>query len=246
MRHIFFFFLLPLTLLATPTSLFWTNCTTVVLDTGTLHFGVSNYFTPPSGRGKGQILPPDISLTYGLFCWEGVMAEVGIDYLAASNDPVFFNGKIGIQEDYFFQYMPSLNIGIFGVGTNTRGSLRTNQNIVDVILGRSLPSWLGEGSVYVAGFSGGSAMGKNQQGFMVGAELKYCHVVDCLGTEYYKWLLLADYASGKNVIGGGGFALQYNFTPYIYIITGPAWFNDAYFNGKWKWSIQLAFNLPDF
>jgi hypothetical protein len=66
---------------------------------------------------------------------------------------------------------------------------------------------------------------------------------------YDRWLkkdkvqFAADYASGKNYIGGGGVGLYYYFTPNISILAGPVWFNDKGINGKMKWTTQLDMNF---
>ena len=61
--------------------------------------------------------------------------------------------------------------------------------------------------------------------------------------EYNKLVLAADYASGNNVLGGGGVGVYYYFTKDISLLTGPVWFNEQDINGKWKWTIQLDINV---
>lgn len=82
-------------------------------------------------------------------------------------------------------------------------------------------------------------MGKDQQGVMVGYQRLFCPEKYQGKTEYHKWIFSADYASGKNIIGGGGFAVGYYFTPDISLLTGPVWFNSKKLNGNWKWSVQI-------
>jgi hypothetical protein len=233
------------TLYAGPTSLFWTNCTTAVLDTGTLHLNVDNYFSVFNRRGHGESFPPDVGFTYGLFTWNNIKAEAGFDYFGGADNPWTFNSKMGVPENALFCHAPSLSLGMFDIGTRCRGKHATNQNVVDLIIGKSLPDSVG-GIFYVAGFSGGRAMGKNRQGFMVGFERTFCPAMYCDGTEYHKLKLEIDYASGKNTIGGGGVGIAYYFTPGITLLTGPVFFNDAKINGSWKWSVQLFINTPLF
>jgi len=238
-----FLFLLKLGLVkATPSSVYWTVCTTDIQADDIWHFGLDNYFTIFNGGGHGSSLPPDVGLTYGLFHWGDLAAEVGIDYLGGAKDPVFFNAKVGMAENVLFSKAPSWSVGIYNVGTRTAGRGRTNQNIVDFILGTSLPERIG-GNLYIAAFSGSRAMGKNWQGWMIGFLRNFCKTKDCKDKEYYKWVLAADYASGKNTIGGGGAGLYYYFTPDISLLMGPVFFNDAKINGHWKWTIQLDINL---
>ena len=82
-------------------------------------------------------------------------------------------------------------------------------------------------------------MGKNRQGIMLGFEHVLWEVKDCHGNLRPTWSFVADYASGKNSIGGGGVSVKYFFTPKISVLTGPVWFNDASINGTWKWSVQF-------
>lgn len=244
--RLFFIALLSLfsSLSAQPSSVFWTNCTTAVVPTGSAQIAVYDYFSVFNRRGHGSTLPTDVGFTLGLFTWHDWSCEAGIDYLGGTDDPLFFNAKVGIPENKLFKGAPSFSLGIFNVGTRTREN-RTNQDIVDVILGADLPGRIG-GTLYVGGFSGSRAMGKVRQGYMVAYQRNFCKKTDCHKTEYYKWTFSADYASGKNTIGGGGLALWYYYTPNIYLETGPVWFNDARINGKWKWSVQIYINVPIF
>ena len=229
---------------AGPTSLFWTNCTTQVQPTGTGQLQVYNYFTVCNRRGHGQYFNPDIGFLIGAYSWEDLQLEVGVDYFGGADDPLFFNGKVAIEEGKLFCHSPSFSAGIFNIGTRAKHH-RTNQNIVDFVFGKSLPEWFG-GTFYIGGFGGTKAMGRIQQGIMIGYLRNFCHTKDCNGKEYDKWSFCADWASGKNTIGGGGAALCYYFTPDIYLETGPVFFNTAKYNGTWKWSVQLYATFPLF
>ncbi|MGA2400341.1 MAG: hypothetical protein ABSG91_01380 [Syntrophobacteraceae bacterium] len=70
-------------------------------------------------------------------------------------------------------------------------------------------------------------------------------VKDSCGNEYNKFVLACDFASGKNLLGGGGPGLYYYFTKDLDILMGPVFFNDPGINGQWKWSIQIDWNLPN-
>ena len=78
---------------------------------------------------------------------------------------------------------------------------------------------------------------------MLSFERPFWKTKDQSGTAYSKWAFLADYASGKNTIGGGGVAIKYYVTPRCSLLTGPVWFNDRTLNGKWKWSVQVDLDL---
>lgn len=223
---------------ATPTSLFWTDCITDVLETGSGHIDVDNFFTVFNRRGHGQFFNPDVGFLVGLFTWQDLSIEAGIDYLGGADDPLFFNGKMGMKEDKLFKNAPSFSFGIFNLGTRTKTKFRTNQNVIDFILGKSFEHFLID-NLYIGGYSGSRALGKVRQGFMVGATKNFCKDKDCNKKEYYKWEIAGDWASGNNFLGGGGIAIIHYFTPEISIETGPVWFNTEQFNGKWKWSVQV-------
>lgn len=227
----------------TPSSLFWTNCITDVQETGTGHIDVDTYFTIFNRRKHGQFFNPDIGLLIGLFSVKDLSAEVGFDYFGGADDPLFFNGKIGMKEDKLFKQAPSFSIGIFDLGTRTKTEHRTNQNVFDIILGKSFKNFLID-DLYIGGYSGNKAIGKVRQGFMIGASKSFCKDKDCDGKEFYRWELCGDWASGKNFVGGGGIAMIHYFTPDIYLETGPVWFNTEKYNGKWKWSVQIDITFP--
>lgn len=226
------------TLQATPSTVFWTVCTTDVYATGTGHIDDDNYFTVFNRRGHGSSFAPDVGLELGIFSWGDWSAEAGADYLGGTDDPLYFNAGIAIAEDKLFCHSPAVKLGFFNAGTRYHGHHRTNQNIVDLIIGKSLPEWIG-GRLCLGGFSGNRSIGKNRQGFMVSYQRPFCPAKDCHEKDYFKWVLCADYASGKNTIGGGGVGIYYYFTPDISILTGPVWFNSRKINGDWKWSVQI-------
>lgn len=226
---------------AFPTSLYWTTCNTEVVPTGQIELGISDYFTVFNRPKHGQRFATDIGFTLGLFSWEDLLSsEIGIDYLAATDYPFFFNGKLSLSENKLFRNSPSFAFGIFNIGTKAG---QTNFNTVDLVLGKTLPNG---GSFYIGGFVGSRTMGKNRAGAMVGYMQGFCDAVDGEGAKYQKWTILADLATGRNALGGGGLGIMYSFSSRIALITGPNWFTDADFNGRWKWTIQFDILLSAF
>ena len=228
---------------ATPSSVFWTVCTTDVYSTGAGHIDEDNYFTVFKRGGHGSSFPPNTGFELGALSWRDMNVESGVDYVGGKDDPLFFNIGAGIPEGKLFCHAPSFKTGFFNAGTRYHGKNPTNQNIFDTIMGKTLPDWLGGGRVCLGGFSGNRSMGKNRQGFMASYQRAFSSATYCDGRDYFKWVLCADYASGKNTIGGGGVGIYYYFTPDISILTGPVWFNSAKINGNWKWSVQLDFGF---
>jgi len=217
-------------------------------------------------------LPTDIGLTVGVLPFEKLNMEMGIDYLAPAvfAHPALrsmahsglFNAKIGTPEGAFFgSWFPAFNLGIFNVGTKSEV---TSMNIMDFLVGKTLGpfgrihggGYYGNpgsvlmdkngckpGSMFSVGCAPGQVVDHQNAGVMVGYDYGFWKVKDKEGNEYNKWTFLADYASGKNYIGGGAFGIGYNFTKDIDILTGPVFFNDHVINGQWKWTVQLDINI---
>ena len=230
---------------ATPSTTYWTPMTMDIQPYGVLHIGVDDYFTVfrKTSSGGGSF-PTDFGLTMGVLPFEKVQMEVGFDLLESSDYPLFFNAKIGTPEGSLFNGSPSIGLGIFNVGTEDKV---TNQNVVFGVIGKTIP---GVGRLAVGPYVGNSSVlrdsegNKKNNGVMVAFDRGFMPVKDKDGHEYNKLVFAADYASGKNTIGGGGFGLYYYFTKDISLLNGPVWFNDEGINGKWKWTIQLDVNLP--
>src|SRR5437867_6144506 len=215
----------------------------------------------------------DVGLTVGVLPFEKLNLEVGIDglfpgtrtspALRSIGNSLLFNAKFGTPEGAFFgSWFPALNVGIFDVGTQAQV---TNMNIVDFIVGKTLGPF---GRIHAGGYYGNpdsalmreggckpapanpvlaclpGASGKlDNSGALVGYDYGFWPVKDKAGNEYNKWVFAADYASGKNFIGGGGFGIYHYVTKDIDLLTGPVWFNDHVINGQWKWTLQLDINF---
>lgn len=221
---------------ATPSTTYWSPCVFDIQPYGVLHIGVDNYTTigkkgPASG---GQGFPTDFGLTIGVLPLEKIKMEVGIDLLEPSDDPLYFNAKVGTPENILFDEAPAVNIGIFNIGTKKDV---TDYNIFDFIIGKTLPFNLGRlhSGYYIGSNTLKDSSGNvDNKGFMLGYD-KYV----------YKDIIMfaADYASGKNAVGGGGIGLYFFFTSNISLLVGPVWFNDSGINGDTKWTSQLDINL---
>lgn len=249
---------------ATPSTTYWTPMTPDIQPYGVLHIGVDNYFTiNKSTRAGGGAFPTDVGLTMGVLPFEKLQMEVGIDYLQPQNwvdtgpgkfqvSPYSFNAKLGTPEDVWFKGSPALAVGYFGgfAHHNVPGNL-TSLNTFYGMIGKTIP--------YIGRFSVGPYIGndrtlvngrgnKDNTGFMVAFDHGFLPVM-AKGKDgkeepaYNRFVLAADYASGNNVLGGGGVGLYYYFTKDISLLTGPVWFNEQDITGKWKWTIQLDINV---
>ncbi len=241
---------------ATPSTTYWTPATSDIQPYGVWHLGIDNYFTlgkkDPAEQGS---LPTDLGLTVGVLPYEKLQLEVGIDWFEPSADPLFFNAKLGTPEGALFEGSPALNVGIFNVGTDSDandGDGRTDQNIFHLMAGKTLPAGLGR--IHVGVYSGNDKVlldkdgNKENTGYMVGWDMGIIRKKEANGGEYHSWVFAADYASGKNAIGGGGVGVYHYMTKNISILTGPVWFNEpAQVIGKddvkWVWTTQLDVNF---
>ena len=230
---------------ATPSTTYWTTDTTDIQAYRVLHIGIDNYFTVQRKQSDGAgSFPTDSQLEVGVLPFDKVQAEVGVDYMEPQDDPLMFNAKIGSPEGAWFAGSPALNVGIFDIGTR-RGV--TDYDIVDVMVGKTIPVL---GRLFVGGYAGNRATLVNGEGdpdnvgVMIAMDHGFLPVKDKGGDEYNRLVFAADWASGKNAIGGGGAGLYYYFTKNISLLTGPVFFNDEDLNGKWKWTMQLDINVP--
>lgn len=232
---------------ATPSTTYWTPMTPDIQSYKVVHLGVDNYFTVfKKASDGGGSFPTDLGLTMGILPFDKLQMEVGVDLMESSDNPLYFNAKIGTPEGALFEGSPTIQLGLFNVGTK---SDVTNQNIFHVVVGKTIA---GVGRLSVGPYMGNKKVlvdkdgNKENTGFMVAFDRGFMPVKDKAGNEYNKIVFAADYASGKNALGGGGFGLYYFFTKDISLLTGPVWFNEEAINGKWKWTIQLDINLPSF
>ncbi len=232
------------TAVATPSTTYWTPMTPDIQAYKVPHITYDSYFTVfKQGNDSGDF-PTDVGLTLGVLPFEKLQMELGIDLLEPSDDPWFFNGKIGSPEGVLFKGSPALQLGIFNAGTKTDV---TNQNIVYGVIGKTIPNF---GRLSIGPYIGNdkvlrsSAGDRENVGFMAAFDRGFLARKDKDGNEFNRLVLAGDYASGKNAIGGGGVGLYYYFTKDIALLTGPVWFNDEGINGKWKWTVQLDINIP--
>lgn len=236
---------------ATPSTTYWTPATSDIQPYGVHHLGIDNYFTiQRASDDPVSDLPTDVGYTVGVLPYEKLQMEVGIDFLSPTEDPFYFNAKIGTPEGSLFDGSPALNLGIFNVGTRTKSTStrgRSDYNIVDVIAGKTIPAGLGRLHVGYYNGNGKVLVDKNgdaeNEGYLVGWDMGIIRKKEHDGGEYHAWVFAADYASGKNAIGGGGIGVYHYMTKNISILTGPVWFNEKAINGEWKWTAQLDINF---
>ena len=232
-----FLFSMTVSALATPSSTYWTICSIDIQAAGVTHLGFDNFFGFGSNNPDNEF-PADIGPQWGAQLTPKLAAEYGLDIMSSPvTTPFFVNAKIGFRENTISRNAPAIQLAFFGFGTK-RGDLDNRQNIMCLIIGKSLPDKKTRISAayYVGKFTAlRSSSGETQNtGYMVAMDHQIVPG---------KWVLAADYASGENVIGGGGVGVYYYFTKDISILTGPVWFNDTGINGSAKMTVQINFNI---
>ena len=223
--------------LATPTTEYWTPACADIQPWKIVHLGVDNYFTTDKKASSGDqgAFPTDVGLTVGILPFEKFQAEIGLDALYPSDCPYYINAKVGVPENALFAGSPAVNVGVFNVGFKKDA---TDQNVLDVIVGTTLPFDLGR--LHAGAYIGNRKVlvdgdGKPEAaGWMVGYDRVL--VPDKLS-------IAADYISGHNALGGGGVGLCYYFAKNVSLLFGPVWFNDKAINGSTKWTTQLDVNF---
>jgi hypothetical protein len=229
---------------ATPSSTLWTNMTPDIQGFNVLHLGIDNYSTVfRKARDGGGSFPTDFGLTMGVLRDKKLQLELGFDLIESTDYPLTFNAKLGYAEGALGTNSLALQIGIFNAGTE-KGV--TNQNVAYLVLGHTFP---GFGRFSAGPYSGNPDLlrnsdgGKENTGYMVAFDHGFRPTKGPDGNTFNRFVFCADYASGKNAIGGGGAGLYYFFTKDVSLLTGPVWFNDTGINGKWKWTTQLDANF---
>lgn len=220
--------------LATPSTTYWTPCAIDIQPAGLIHITKDDYFSF-GGSNPGEAFPTDLGLTWGKSLGSKIAAEYGFDVLTSAQHSWYFNAKIGYREGVLSPNAPAVQLGFFNFGTK---SDVTNQNIVHLIVGKSLPN--GKTRLHASYYVGNSSVlrssggDKENAGFMVAFDHQLVPG---------KWVVAGDYSSGKNAIGAGGIGIYYYFTNDISLLVGPVWFNDRGINGETKWTAQLDINM---
>ena len=226
--------------LATPSTEFWTPCILDVQAPGVAHL---TYDTYSSHRGD---FSTDLGLTYGVRLSKQVNAEVGFDWLSRVQYPIYLDAKIGVSENVLSKGAPGFSVGIFNAGTKksdaAAGIVGTNQDVVDLIVGKTVAKNL---RVHAGYYRGNKTLLVSSTGSKQNDGLMFAFDYGFKPTKegYNKYSVIGDYMSGKNVLGGGGIGFGYAISPKAGIITGPVWFNDQGLNGKVKLTMQLDINF---
>ncbi len=134
---------------ATPSSTYFTNCTLDIQTYKVWHITYDSYFTlGKKGDEKGDFAT-DVGLTVGILPFEKFQMEVGFDWLEPTDDPFFFNVKVGSPENTLCGNCPAIQVGIFNVGTEKDV---TDYNVAQLIC-REVFAWKAQGDSLPADMS---------------------------------------------------------------------------------------------
>ncbi len=202
---------------ATPSTQIW-NPSTDIQGTGTVHFGIDNYFTQQGTAVGGYAFPSDIGLTYGVL--PGV--EIGVDVFLPQNSPLVFNAKFAVPES---SVLPAFAIGGFGFGTETGV---TDQNVLYAVAAKTFMV----GRVSAGYFSGNDkVLGAGEN---AGVILAWDKAVSD------KIWLCVDYAGTKSALGSLFYGASYVFSPNTSVIFGYGTYNNV---AKPTFTTQLDINI---
>lgn len=205
---------------ATPSTLIWIPSTDIQPADKT-HFGIDNYFTVKplrDGATTGAFITPDYGLTWGF-----KNGEIGIDYIAGQDKPLYFNFKYLLAG----KAPPDFNVvaGVYNVGT----SPTTNQEIKYLMT--SIAD--AHGWRYSLGYGWGrkQVLGNDHNMVLAGVDKQLND----------KWWVAIDYQGGKSSVGALNFGVGYTFAPNASVIVGYDIYNDK--NLKRTITTQLDINF---
>lgn len=214
-------------LFATPSTVFWTPCTTYFQPFMKGHLTYDTYV-----RGK-SMLPNDYGFTVGVLPFEKIQMEIGYDAMLPvpnSNDEAsFINAKIGWQEDTLLPV--GFAIGIFNKG------FRPDVTTYDIFYAAISKTFNKIGTFSFGVYSGNRKLLVNENGEADNTGI----MASYSSPKFSRFIVSADLMSGKNSMSAWGFGLNTYFTDNISLLVGPLFPFAKTFtgNGNMMWTVQL-------
>lgn len=219
---------------AGPSTTFWTTCTIDIQPPGTGQFSLEIFSEFATNKHNSQ-LPSVFGFEFGSKVSSQLNAEYGIDLVTApSLTPLFLNAKIGYLENVLFKNAPALQLGYWGFGTR-QSDPASKAHLLQITTGKSF--FNGSFRLMASYYAGNSHSLRNVRG--LGENQGYMFAFN-VSLDQNKWVLVGDYASGNNAIGGGGVGACYYFSDYSNVLFGPVWFNEKKLNGSTKLLMQIS------
>lgn len=212
---------------ATPSTVYWTPCTTYIQPFLKGHIGVDSYVRDRSGFSN------DYGFTIGVLPFKDVQAEIGYDAIVPAagglKDGSYFNAKIGLPENTLLPV--GLQAGIFNVGLTPDVS---NYNIMYAVIGKTFENI---GTFVAGGYYGNGSLLYNDNGNPNNSGVMFSYTSPMLG----KVILCADLMSGNNALSAWGIGVYYYFADNVTLLTGPIFPLSKQFAGSsdLMWTLQL-------
>jgi len=216
---------------ATPSTQIWIPSTDIQ-DVGVIHLGVDNYNTlsKDSAADVGSSLV-NYGLTTGIVPSEKFGVEVGVDWREASDDPLYFNTKIGVNEGVMFEGSPSIAFGGYEFGTKSDA---TDYNIFYGLVAKTLGD---VGRFSVGYYSGNDKLlvdkdgNKDESGVLASWDRSF-------GDKYWA---AVDYMGGENSYGAFSFGVSYALSDKASFIVGYDIYNNSDLEDTMTFQLDINF-----
>jgi hypothetical protein len=228
--------------MATPSTQIWIPSTDVK-GFKEVNISIDNYIRF-SGAADAGVNTYDVGVTTGILPLEKFKVEVGVDYMtdnvagsAMEKHPISFNFKGGVPEDAFFNGMPAVAAGMFGLNSASKA---LSSNVAYGLIARTFPVI---GRLSVGGYNGAEAYlttAYTKNGLLASWDRTMSEISDKL------WLAV-DYQGGTNALGAVSVAGAWSFSKQVSLIVGANFYNPLQTNqpgGKPTFTTQLDINLP--
>jgi hypothetical protein len=224
-----FFFLAVFSLMATPSTVYWSPCTVYFQPFLKGHIGYDSYVRDNS------ILPNDYGFTVGVLPFDKVQAEIGYDVMLPVASPGTFkdansvNAKIGWSENTLLPV--GFSAGIFNAGFDTNV---TDYDVLYAVAGKTVDN---VGTICVGAYSGNKKLLVDDSGKSDNNGWMFSYTSPQIG----KFIFAGDYMSGNNALSAWGAGLYYYFADNVTLLTGPVFPLSKQFAGssKMMWTLQL-------
>ena len=232
---------------ATPSTQIWIPSTDIQ-PYKTLHLGVDTYVRERKSEGHRGSPVYDLGLTFGVLPFEKLQAEVGIDYMSMGDDvydnhPLYFNAKVGTNEEALFLYSPALAVGGYGFG------IKSNLSDYNILYGLTAKTFPVIGRISAGYFVGNSALLNDEHGANAnhGLLLSWDRQLSEISDKLWAGV---DYQGGNSSFGAISFGISWAFAKNVSVLLGYDIYNNrsVAYNSTDRnvnsFTTQLDINIP--
>lgn len=202
---------------ATPSTHIWAPSTDVQAY-GVFHLTHDVYI--PAKKDSTDTWPGIITnegLTVGVIPNDKIQAEVGFDFISGTpvnnENPLQLNAKIGAPEDALAKGVPSVAVGVYGLGTKKDA---TDSNIYYGKVGKALPI---VGRFSVGYYQGNDKLLLDEKGEKANSGILLCWERTISEISENLWLAV-DYQGGNSSAGAFSYGFSWKFAPNTSVIFG--------------------------